>query len=132
MQNETNISIRLAWPSDASNTILMIMSQPVQQFCSKQRCIAALCRVERQRAEELQAALQRAQEHILDLQEQHRLDLESCKRGHAAETAHLRSNCYSFQNDLAEARQALLLALCFPCWALQWIHLAVDMYLGYG
>ena len=64
----------------------------------------------------MQAALQRAQQHILDLQEQHRLDLESCKQGHAAETARLRSDCYSFQNDLAEARQASLLTLYFPCW----------------
>ena len=66
----------------------------------------------------MQAALQRAQQHILDLQDQHRLDLESCKQGHAVETAHLRSDCYSSQNDLAEARQASQLALDSPCWVL--------------
>lgn len=64
--------------------------------------------------EEVQAALQRAQQHILDLQEQHRLDLESCKQGHAAETARLCSDCYGFQNDLTEARQASTLDACFP------------------
>lgn len=65
-----------------------------------------VCSAEKQRAEDVQAALQRAQQHILDLQDQHRLDLESCKKGHAAETVHLRSDCYSLQTELAEARQA--------------------------
>lgn len=94
---------------------MLSMSNLTQQFCTVDKhALRHFCRVERQRAEEVQAALQRAQQHILDLQEQHRLDLESCKQSHAAEKVHLRSDCYSFQNDLAEARQAPPLPFSFP------------------
>ena len=89
----------------------------VSQFDTALRSVTGallhFCRVEKQRAEEVQAALQRAQQHILDLQDQHRLDLESCNQGHASETARLRSDCYGFQTELAEARQASALTLCF-------------------
>lgn len=95
---------------------LCLVSHVLQLCATTTHASVHVCRVEKQRAEEVQAALQRAQQHILDLQEQHRLDLESCKQGHAAETVRLRSDCYSCQTQLAEARKASSLILCFADW----------------
>ena len=45
-------------------------------------------RAEQNRAAELQTGLQRAQQHILDLKEQHDLDLGASKRDQAASCVH--------------------------------------------
>lgn len=68
---------------------------------------SAPCRAERHRAAEIEEALQRAQRHILDLQEQHQLDVSACRRQHAADTMKLRTDCCSVETELAQLRQAL-------------------------
>lgn len=65
-----------------------------------------MCRAERHRAAETQAALQRAQQHILDLQEQHGLDLGACKQEQAAAAVQLRTHCCNVEKELAQLRQA--------------------------
>lgn len=67
----------------------------------------APCRAERSKAAQLQAALQRAQQHILDLQEQHAADLSETTRIHAAELVPLRTRNCSLEHMLQHSRQAM-------------------------
>ena len=64
------------------------------------------CRAEQNRAAELQTGLQRAQQHILDLKEQHDLDLNADRRDHAADSVKLRTHCCTLETQLAQLRQA--------------------------
>ncbi len=65
------------------------------------------CRAEQNRAAELQIGLQRAQQHILDLKEQHDLDLDASRRDHAAGSVKLRTHCCTLDTQLAQLRQAV-------------------------
>ncbi len=65
------------------------------------------CRAEQNRAAELQTSLQRAQQHMLDLKEQHDLDLDANRRNHAAGSVKLRTHCCSLETQLAQLRQAV-------------------------
>ena len=56
---------------------------------------------------ELQTGLQRAQQHILDLKEQHDLDLDADRRIHAAGSVKLRTHCCTLETQLAQIRQAV-------------------------
>ncbi|DBB04631.1 TPA: hypothetical protein ACH3X1_012696 [Trebouxia sp. C0004] len=64
-----------------------------------------LCKAEQKRAAELQTGLQRAQQHILDLKEQHDLDLDASRRNHAAGAVKLRTHCCILETQLAQLRQ---------------------------
>ena len=63
-------------------------------------------RAEQNRAAELQTGLQRAQQHILDLKEQHDLDLGASKRDQAAGSVKLRAHCCALETQLVQLRQA--------------------------
>ena len=65
------------------------------------------CRAEQNRSAELQTGLQRAQQHILDLKEQHDLDLDADRRNHAAGLVKLRTHCCTLETQLAQLRQAV-------------------------
>ncbi|KAL0054385.1 hypothetical protein WJX82_008098 [Trebouxia sp. C0006] len=64
-----------------------------------------LCRAEQNGSAELQTGLQRAQQHILDLKEQHDLDLDADRRNHAAGLVKLRTHCCTLETQLAQLRQ---------------------------
>ncbi|KAL0033226.1 hypothetical protein WJX79_010565 [Trebouxia sp. C0005] len=83
-----------------------------RQVTQAQACLQAelhtwerLCRAEQNRAAELQTGLQCAQQHILDLKEQHDLDLGASRRNHAAGSVKLRTHCCTLETQLAQLRQ---------------------------
>lgn len=61
-------------------------------------------RAEKQKASQLQAALQRAQQHILDLQEQHAVELRESRQSCAAELVPLHTQICSLEDMLAQSR----------------------------
>ena len=60
----------------------------------------------------MQAALVRAQQHILDLQEQHSVDVKELRHSHAQALLELHTRHCSLERALAAAKQADTLHLC--------------------